>query len=133
MSSDSKEELPKRGLGVVLQSQREDRGLSRRDLASLSSLSYPYLAELENGAKYPSHDALVRLAGALDMKVFDLETAAREAESDLLAHTEAVSAAVHPTASVDTPDLVDRLTREVLAEIEPAVRRAIRAAFREQQ
>ena len=127
------DELPKRGLGEVLQAERDRRGLSRRDLATLSSLSYPYLAELETGAKYPSYDALVRIAEALEMAAGELENAAREAEDDLDAHSEAVKAAVSTVAPPDSPDLVDRLTREVLAEIEPAIRRAIRAAVRGDQ
>jgi transcriptional regulator with XRE-family HTH domain len=127
------DDLPKRGLGRVLQESRARLGLSRRDLATLALLSYPYLAELENGAKYPSHDALVRIAAALEMSAEELEAAAGEAEGDLAAHSEAVNAAARPSATPVAPDLVDQLTREVLAEIEPAVRRAIRAAFRSEQ
>jgi transcriptional regulator with XRE-family HTH domain len=42
--------------------------MSRRDLARAAGLSYPYVAELENGTKSPSVKAMGRLEAALELE-----------------------------------------------------------------
>jgi transcriptional regulator with XRE-family HTH domain len=59
-------------LAAALREQREAQGLSRRDVADRSGLSYPYVSQLENGDREPSLDALGKLAAAFDVPVEDL-------------------------------------------------------------
>lgn len=121
-------ELPKHGLGVVLRVSREARGMSRRDLAEASGLSYPYVSELETGAKYPSDRALHNLASALDMDYLELEARARSSESEA-----AVGAAVDSLQAVSIAaadrDLEDVIVKQVIDQLQPIIRAAVRAAL----
>jgi DNA-binding transcriptional regulator YiaG len=63
-------------LGRAIKVLRAERGLSRRELAARSEVSYPYLSEIENGKKRPSSKALVAVATALGLRPSQLlETA----------------------------------------------------------
>ena len=66
-------------LGRAIQVRRAELGLKRKDLASRAKLSYPYLSELENGAKAPSARALGQLAEALELPVAELMARAEDA------------------------------------------------------
>jgi transcriptional regulator with XRE-family HTH domain len=125
-------ELPKQGLGVVLRTSREARGMSRRDLAEASGLSYPYVSELETGAKYPSDRALLNLAAALDMDHRDLEMRARESESEAAVETvvDSFQSAVAVAADRTREDV---LVAQLLAQLEPVIRAAIRTAMEGEQ
>jgi transcriptional regulator with XRE-family HTH domain len=46
--------------------------MKRKDLAAASGLSYPYIAEIENGGKVPSQRALQAIAEALHWSPSDL-------------------------------------------------------------
>jgi len=59
-------------LGTAIKLRRTELGLSRRDLAERSGLSYPYVAELENGAKQGSPRALEAIAMALELRPSEL-------------------------------------------------------------
>lgn len=65
MSNDGRRQQGRDQLASGLRSRREDLGLTRREVADRSGLSYPYVSQLENGDREPSLDALARLAGAL--------------------------------------------------------------------
>jgi transcriptional regulator with XRE-family HTH domain len=65
MSNDERRQQGRDQLAAGLRSRREGLGLSRREVADRSGLSYPYVSQLENGDREPSLDALARLAGAL--------------------------------------------------------------------
>ena len=53
-------------LGLLLQSLREQRGLSLRELAQLGDIDHAYIYRLETGAKEsPSEEVLSRLIRAL--------------------------------------------------------------------
>ena len=54
---------------------RASRGMSRRDLAEASGLSYPYVSQIENGDREPSMKALSALAGALGVELGALTSA----------------------------------------------------------
>jgi transcriptional regulator with XRE-family HTH domain len=56
-------------LGAFIRSQRKLANLSLRQLAELSSLSNPYLSQLERGMHQPSVRVLNLLSGALDVSV----------------------------------------------------------------
>jgi len=53
-------------LGALLRAQRLAKGLSLRELASLTSVSNAYLSELERGRHEPSLGVLRAIASALD-------------------------------------------------------------------
>ncbi len=59
-------------LGRAVAVRRLELGLSRHDLAERSGLSYPFVCEIERGAKQPSAPSLRRLADALQLRVADL-------------------------------------------------------------
>lgn len=63
---------PAAGLGRAIAVRRAELGLKRKDLAARSSLSYPYVSELENGTKEPSARALRQLAEALELSATQL-------------------------------------------------------------
>lgn len=75
MSSDDRRRHDRDQLANGLRLRREGLGLSRREVADRSGLSYPYVSQLENGDREPSLDALGRLAGALDTTTEELLTA----------------------------------------------------------
>jgi transcriptional regulator with XRE-family HTH domain len=55
-------------LADLLRKQREAMGLSRRDLADATGLSYPYISQLETADRRPSPEAMHTLARALDLE-----------------------------------------------------------------
>lgn len=59
-------------LGRALRELRDGQGWSRKELAERSSLSYPYVSQLENGDREPSLDTLAKLAGAFGLAVDEL-------------------------------------------------------------
>ena len=58
---------PEAGLGRAITIRRLELGFSRRVLAARAELSYPYVSEIERGAKVPSSAALFALAQALEL------------------------------------------------------------------
>jgi len=59
-------------LGRAIVQRREELGLSRKEVAAGSGLSYPYLSELENGTKQGSPSALTAVAKALGLAHHEL-------------------------------------------------------------
>ena len=53
--------------GRLLTARRHELGLSRREVADASGLSYPYVSQLETGYRLPSHKAIAALAEALEL------------------------------------------------------------------
>lgn len=66
------------GLATLLRTRRETLGVSRRDLAAATGLSYPYIAQLEGGYRAPSVTTARRLADALRLPVEEIVHAAGE-------------------------------------------------------
>ena len=64
------------GLGAAVKQLREQRGLTRKSLASRSSVSYPYLSEIETGKKRMSARALLHVSRGLNVKPYELLEAA---------------------------------------------------------
>ena len=63
---------PKSGnqeFGDLLREAREDRGMSRRDLAEATGLSYPYISQLETGYRLPSPTAIQTLSRVLHVSL----------------------------------------------------------------
>lgn len=129
-------------LGRAIAAARSAQGVKRRELAERAGVSYPYLSELENGTKQGSTQKIAAIADALGMT-----------GSQLLAQAEALSGAVgaqvpdwgtdpglNPLggsrSSVEdalVPVIVAEVRREIDtwldAELEPLVRRRVRAAL----
>jgi transcriptional regulator with XRE-family HTH domain len=61
-----------RTLGRAIQVMRTERGLARKDLASRAGISYPYLSEIETGAKQLSSKVLLLIARALGARPHEL-------------------------------------------------------------
>ena len=55
--------------GDLLREAREDRGMSRRDLAEATNLSYPYISQLETGYRMPSPAAIQTLSRVLGVSL----------------------------------------------------------------
>jgi transcriptional regulator with XRE-family HTH domain len=72
----------RRRLAEILVDRREALGLSRKELAYRSGLSYPYVSQLESGDREPSMDGLAKLAGALETDVSELVTGLSIAEPE---------------------------------------------------
>ena len=62
--------------GRAVRVRRQELDLKRRELAERALLSYPYVSEIENGAKSPSAKALRQLADALELSLPELLTRA---------------------------------------------------------
>lgn len=55
-------------LGRAVACLRMERGMKRKDLVAAAGVSYPYLAEIEDGRKTPSSAMLAKIADALETK-----------------------------------------------------------------
>ena len=66
---------PKTGdieLGRTIAARREELGMSRKELAEATSLSYPYIAQIETGYRLPSSRHQVPIAKALGLSLDEL-------------------------------------------------------------
>ena len=63
---------PAVSIGWAIKVIRTERGRSRKDLASLTGISYSYLGHVETGRKTPSPDTLLKIAQALEISTGDL-------------------------------------------------------------
>jgi transcriptional regulator with XRE-family HTH domain len=59
-------------IGETLRSERNERGLTLRQVAEGAHVSVSYLAEIERGEKDPSSRVLESIAGGLGMETSDL-------------------------------------------------------------
>ncbi|CDK00263.1 hypothetical protein MIC448_230006 [Microbacterium sp. C448] len=59
-------------LGKRIAARREELGMSRKDLASATDLSYPYIAQIETGYRLPSAKHQMTLSRVLGMSLDDL-------------------------------------------------------------
>jgi HTH-type transcriptional regulator, competence development regulator len=116
-------------LGLLLQSLREERRLSLRELAQLGDIDHAYIYRLETGDKEsPSEEALSKLIRALKVGKREadmLRYLAKHTETDagLVAHTlkdptvsyeiftSAAGAAFRGTARPDYSKLIERVRR----------------------
>lgn len=79
------------GLGLLLRTLREIRGLSSRELGQLAEIDHSYIYRLETGEKQsPSDDYLTRLLRVLKAQPRDIEMAQymmkNEVNPDWVAH-----------------------------------------------
>ncbi|WP_354002973.1 helix-turn-helix domain-containing protein [Microbacterium elymi] len=59
-------------LGRRIAARRDELGMSRKDLAEATDLSYPYVAQIETGYRLPSAKHQVTLSRVLGMSLDDL-------------------------------------------------------------
>lgn len=126
------DEPARRGLGDAIVKARMSRGLSRRELSEYVQISYPYMAELEKGAKTPSAAVFESLAENLEMTPDDLMEFARtigDGDTDLLLKLAPVGIHDAPLLPSSSNDLADRITSEVLKRLAPVIRSAVEAAL----
>ena len=93
-------------LGAYIRSQRKLANLSLRQLAELTSLSNPYLSQIERGLHQPSVRVLKLLSGALNVSAETLL-----AEAGLL----------DPDSSAGTPQPADPGSGPPLPDVEAAI------------
>jgi XRE family transcriptional regulator, regulator of sulfur utilization len=69
-------EMPSSNLRAALAEQirlfRSKKGLSQEELAFRAGLHRTYISLIERGKKSPTIDCLVRVSGALDVRISDL-------------------------------------------------------------
>jgi transcriptional regulator with XRE-family HTH domain len=137
-------------LGRAIASLRTARGMKRMDLKQRSGLSYPYIAEIENGSKRsPSLKAVAAIAEALGVSPAELQARAEELKSADSASNSAeiyapdFSVALGPPSGrassglTGGPDdhLTERIAARVLEAVGPQIRdlvtREVRYAVRE--
>ena len=110
-------------LGTAIKLRRIELEMSRRDLAQTAGLSYPYVAELENGTKPGSQGALAAIAAALDLRLSELL-----AWSDDLEETRGLSPSDpqhwrnQRTSGAAMPDMVATASMEMAPPPAPAAR-----------
>jgi len=75
-------------LGRAIELRRVQLGFKRKDLALAAQLSYPYISELEKGAKDPSAKAMRQIAEALHLSVADLLALGERCQTDASEHLE---------------------------------------------
>ncbi|MDR0600115.1 MAG: helix-turn-helix domain-containing protein [Treponema sp.] len=59
-------------LGKTIKALRTRRDFTQAVLAEKADISIIFLSSIERGTKYPKPDTLARIAGALDVEVFEL-------------------------------------------------------------
>ena len=67
-------------LARFLERRREELGLTRRELAERSGVSYPYVSQIASGEREPALKALRKLAPVLDVRPEDLAALVAGAE-----------------------------------------------------
>lgn len=75
MATSDRGTSPKTGdieLGRKIAARREELGMSRKELAEATSLSYPYIAQIETGYRLPSTKHQVILSKVLGLSLDEL-------------------------------------------------------------
>jgi transcriptional regulator with XRE-family HTH domain len=91
-------------LGAFIRAQRKMANLSLRQLADLTSLSNPYLSQVERGLHQPSVRVLKALSDALNVSAETLMTQAGLIDSVVAGHpSDPGDASAGPPAGADPP------------------------------
>lgn len=59
-------------LGRRIRDIRKAKGWTQEQLGSKADVSYKFIGEIERGVQNPSFDILVKIAGALEVELFEL-------------------------------------------------------------
>jgi len=95
-------------LAMNIKEHRRKNSLSQEKLAEKAGISTPFVAMIEISRKFPTPDMLDRIAGALNIKTWQLFT-------------------VTPT----TEEAMERLHKSIVKDIEQVVGEAVRKAIME--
>jgi transcriptional regulator with XRE-family HTH domain len=105
---------PWSSVGAFIKAQRELANLSLRQLAEMSSISNPYLGQIERGLYKPSADVLKNIASALRISAESMYAQAGLLDEapppEGAAHVETAIAA-DPVLSTDQKDTLIRIYR----------------------
>jgi transcriptional regulator with XRE-family HTH domain len=113
-------------LGAFIRKQRKLANLSLRQLADLTTLSNPYLSQIERGLHQPSVRVLKLIAGALNVSAETLLTQAGLLDAVASGDLEADHTA--PTPEVESAIIADaRLADEQKAALIAVYRSMLRA------
>jgi transcriptional regulator with XRE-family HTH domain len=100
-------------LGAFIRTQRKLANLSLRQLAEMTSLSNPYLSQVERGLHQPSVRVLKLISDALNVSAETLLAQAGLLDGDRARDAAAGQAAAAPAADAEAAILADqRLTDE---------------------
>lgn len=99
-------------LGRLVEQRRHELGLSRRDLAEGSEVSYPYVSQIETGDRDPSLRTMRKLAEVLELPI--------EQMASMITPEAWVSAAFAPPrpSEISYDDSIDLYRDKVLPSIE---------------
>ncbi len=100
-------------LGRLLEQRRHELGLSRRDLADQSDVSYPYVSQIETGDRDPSLRTMRKLAEVLGLPVEQLASMVANVE-----FTTALPAARSRPQRIAYDDSIHLYRAKVLPSIE---------------
>lgn len=92
-------------LGMRIKAARRELGLSQSDLADMTDVSQPTVANWENGSHAPRHAALPKIAGALNQTPADLmiaAVAAPDAKPALFEHHVPIIETPQTAGDIDT-------------------------------
>lgn len=137
------------GLGRAIAALRGERGWKRKDLVEAAGISYPFLAEVENGNKRPSMTKLNDIAEALGMTSSELMARAHEIEERFgtggheLRSSQSWNADAMPASYATAGPLgregmpretseVDMITSAVMSALEPRLRELVELEVRRQ-
>ncbi len=106
-------------LGGFLRSQRKLANLSLRQLAELTTLSNPYLSQLERGMHQPSVRVLKLLSGALNVSAERLAAQAGllDEVSDQVRQTDDAAAPTSVEAAIGADSRLDEAQKAALAAV----------------
>lgn len=101
-------------LGRAVKASRAEQGIERKDLARRAGISYPYLAEIEQGTKRPSADALIPIAQQLGIKQSELLL---KAERLMVQRPPSGKLAIVPRRRAPRPNQSDRESEPAIQEL----------------
>ena len=111
-----------RELGRFLEHRRHELGLSRRDLADQSGLSYPYISQLETGDREPALKAMRALAPVLDVRPEELAALVAGGEWTTTGTSSYASAPDMTLGSLSSADMPTYNKDKVLLSLERRLR-----------
>jgi transcriptional regulator with XRE-family HTH domain len=73
---------PQEALGRAVRELRRHRGLTQRELARAADTNETWISHIENGHTNPAWGTVLRLAGALGVRLSELAARAEQIEDD---------------------------------------------------
>ncbi len=102
-------EVQREALGAFIREQRKRANLSLRQLAELTSLSNPYLSQVERGLHQPSVRVLKAISGALNLSAETMMAQAGLLDAMAATGTDAQADGTAPNGKPNVPDTEDAI------------------------